>query len=88
MSMAELTHAYQHLAAQAALDQGWMKKVQEALTDHAGRLDSHADCLKKIIPGLEQKCDNKTVDKSLYATCWVGLHNSMAAQMCAAQASL
>lgn len=30
----------------------------------------------------------KNVDKSLYATCWVGLHNSMAAQMCAAQASL
>ena len=39
MTVSELTHAYQHLAAQAALDKAWSKMVDGAITDHALWLD-------------------------------------------------
>ena len=39
--MSELTHAYQHLAAQAALDRQWAGRVEMAITDHALWLYKH-----------------------------------------------
>ena len=35
MTALELTHAYQHLAAQAALDKAWAKMLEVSITDHA-----------------------------------------------------
>ena len=34
MTLTELTHAYQHLAAQAELDKTWAVKVEGAVTSH------------------------------------------------------
>ena len=39
MTITELTHAYQQLAAQAALDTQWAGRVELAITDHALWLD-------------------------------------------------
>ena len=49
----ELTHAYQHLAAQAALDKAWMSKVEEAITDHAVWLDHHVREFRAVGPQLQ-----------------------------------
>ena len=35
MTVAKLTHAYQHLVAQSALDKAWSKMFKGAITDHA-----------------------------------------------------
>ena len=62
MTISELTHAYQHLAAQAALDKQWARRVEGSLTDHvhwrhrhstagnsvAARLDSQATALSDL----------------------------------------
>ena len=42
MTVTELTHAYQHLAAQAGLDKQWAARVESAITDHALWLDKHS----------------------------------------------
>ena len=42
MTIQELTHADQHLAAQAALDKQWALRVQGAVADHAQWLDRHS----------------------------------------------
>ena len=42
MTLTELTHAYQHLAAQAGLDKQWAGRVESAITDHALWLDKHS----------------------------------------------
>ena len=39
MTITELTHAYQHLAAQSGLDRQWATRVESAITDHAFWLD-------------------------------------------------
>ena len=41
MTIQELTHAYQHLATQAALDKQWALRVEGTVTDHALWLDRH-----------------------------------------------
>ena len=41
MSTMELTHVYQNLAAQAALDKQWAGRVEFAITDRAQWLDRH-----------------------------------------------
>ena len=42
MMIMELTHAYQHLAAQSGLDRQWATRVESAITDHALWLDKHS----------------------------------------------
>ena len=42
MTITELTHAYQHLAAQLGLDRQWAKRVESVITDHALWLDKHS----------------------------------------------
>ena len=42
MTITELTHAYQHLAAQAGLAKQWATRVEFAITDHALWLDKHS----------------------------------------------
>jgi hypothetical protein len=41
MTISKVTHAYQHLAAQAELDKHWAGRVELAVTDHALWLDRH-----------------------------------------------
>ena len=48
MSNAELTHAYQTLDAQSAHDRNWMRTVEEAITDHASRIDVYSDLMATI----------------------------------------
>ena len=48
MTMTELTHAYQHLAAQAGNDKVWMLQVEESITDHAVRLDLHGQHIARM----------------------------------------
>ena len=48
MTITELTHSYQSLAAQLALDRGWMKQVEEATTDHAQRIDIFSTLLNNV----------------------------------------
>ena len=52
MTNTELTHSYQHLAAQADLDKEWMKKVEAAITDHATWLDRHERGNQGVRPEL------------------------------------
>ena len=52
MSLSELIHAYQHLAAQAELDKKWMTEVEGAITDHAGWLDYFERGFRKVKPQL------------------------------------
>ena len=42
MTLSELTHVYQHLAAQAGLDRQWAARVESVITDHALWLDKHS----------------------------------------------
>ena len=42
MTITELTHAYQHLAAQLGLDRQWATHVESAITDHALWLDKRS----------------------------------------------
>ena len=65
MTRSELTHAYQHLGAQASLDKGWMKKVEEAITDHATRLEQIFAHFRSLDDNLKDKVDNQTVDEKL-----------------------
>ena len=55
MNLAELTHAYQHLAAQAAIDKTWVKTVETATTDHALWLDRHSQAGDSIMHQVEQR---------------------------------
>ena len=42
MNLAELPHAYEHLAAQASLDKAWAKTVEASITHHALWFDRHS----------------------------------------------
>ena len=53
MTMAELTHAYQHLAAQAGLDKQWSTRVESAITDHAMWLDKHSRAGNTLAKALD-----------------------------------
>ena len=55
MTSTELTHAYQHLAALAALDKAWVKTVETAITDHALWLDRHSHAGDSIMHQVEQR---------------------------------
>ena len=55
MNLSELTHAYQHLAAQAAFDKTWVKTVETAITDHALWLDRHSQAGDSIMHQVEQR---------------------------------
>ena len=48
MTLTELTHAYQSMSAQLALDRKWMKTVEEATTDHAQRIDIFSGLLDNV----------------------------------------
>ena len=48
MTNAELTHAYQTLAAQSAHDRAWIRTVEEAIIDHANRIDVYSDLMATI----------------------------------------
>ena len=67
MSQMELTHAYQHLAAQAELDKQWMSKVEGAITDHAVWLDHHVVEFRQVGPQLKLQKDlvMRELDKRL-----------------------
>ena len=51
MNLSELTHAYQHLAAQAAFDKTWVKTVETAIADHALWLGRHSQAGDSIMLG-------------------------------------
>ena len=53
MTLTELTHAYQHLAAQAGLDKQWAVRVESAITDHALCLDKHSRAGNAVHASLE-----------------------------------
>ena len=55
MTATELTHAYQHLAAQAALDKAWAKTVEASITDHALWLDRHSQAGDAMMHQVEQR---------------------------------
>ena len=55
MTLSELTHAYQHLAAQAAHDKTWVKTVELTITDHALWLDRHSQAGDAIMHQVEQR---------------------------------
>ena len=55
----ELTHAYQHLAAQAALDKAWAKMVEGAITDHVLWLDRHASADDAIMHQVEMRLERQ-----------------------------
>ncbi len=55
MTLSELTHAYQHLAAQAAHDKTWVKTVELTITDHALWLDRHSRAGDAILHQVEQR---------------------------------
>ena len=48
MTLTELTHAYQSMSAQFALDRNWMKTVEEATTDHATRIDIFSGLMSNV----------------------------------------
>ena len=52
MTITELTHAYQHLAAQSALDKQWAGRVELAITDHAQWLDGHRSAGNEVATRL------------------------------------
>ena len=53
MTIQKLTHAYQHLAAQAALDKQRAARVEGALADHAQWLDRHSAAGKSVAARFE-----------------------------------
>ena len=53
MTITELTHAYQHLAAQAGLDKQWSTRVESAITDHALWLDKHSRAGNAVAKALD-----------------------------------
>jgi hypothetical protein len=55
MSLAKLTHAYQHLADQAAFNKTWVKTVETAITDLALWLDRHSQAGDSIMHQVEQR---------------------------------
>ena len=55
MIPSELTHAYQHLAAQAPLDKAWVKTVEMTITDHALWLDRHSHAGDSSMHQVEQR---------------------------------
>ena len=55
MTLTELTHAYQHLAAQAAHDKVWVKTVEMTITDHALWLDRHSQAGDAIMHQVEMR---------------------------------
>ena len=55
MTPIELTHAYQHLAAQAAFGKAWAKMVEGAITDHALWLDRHTSAGDGVMHQVEQR---------------------------------
>ena len=55
MTLTELTHAYQHLAAQAAHDKVWVKTVELTITDHALWLDRHSRAGDAIMHQVEMR---------------------------------
>ena len=52
MTITELTHAYQHLAAQAGLDKQWSTRVESAITDHALWLHKHSRAGNSVAQSL------------------------------------
>ena len=54
MTLAELTHAYQHLAAQAGLDKQWSARVESAITDHALWQDKHTRAGNAVAASLTE----------------------------------
>ena len=55
MTTTALVHAYQLLAAQAALDKSWVKTVETAITDHAVWLERHSHAGDSIMHQVEQR---------------------------------
>ena len=55
MNLSELTHAYQHLAAQASLDKACAKTVEASITDHSLWLDRHSQAGDAIMHKVEQR---------------------------------
>ena len=55
MTAFELTHAHQHLAAQAALDKSWAKTVKASSTDDALWLDRHSQAGDAMMHQVEQR---------------------------------
>ena len=55
MTIAELIHAYQHLAAQAALDKAWAKMVEGTIADHALWLDRQTSVGDAIMHQVEMR---------------------------------
>ena len=53
MTIQELTHAYQHLAAQAALDKQWALRFEGAVADHAQWLDSNSAAGNSVAARLD-----------------------------------
>ena len=55
MNLSELTHTYQHLAAQVSLDKAWAKTVEASITGHALWLDRHLQAGDSIMHQVEQR---------------------------------
>ena len=55
MTIAELTRAYQHLAAQAAVDKAWAKMVEGAIADYVLRLDRHISAGDAVMYQVEMR---------------------------------
>ena len=75
MSIAELSQAYQHLAAQAALDKQWAGRVEGTITDHAQLIDRHssagnevATCLNSMVAAFSDLAHRKTTTDTTGAT--------------------
>ena len=58
MTITERTHAYQHLAAQAALDKQWAGQVDLAITDHVLWLDRHKSAGSEFAARLNSMAAN------------------------------
>ena len=54
MTITELTHAYQHLAAQAGLDKQWSTRIESAITDHTLWLYKHSRAGNAVAASLEE----------------------------------
>ena len=53
MMIQELTQAYQHLVAQAALDKQWVSRAEGAVTDHALWLNRHSAAGNSVAARLD-----------------------------------
>ena len=57
-SMTELTHVYQHLAAQSALGKQWAGRVELAITDHAQWPDRHKSAGNEVATRLNSMAES------------------------------